>query len=252
MTTTRQASWTATQGGASMIALGESAQIAVLGGGTALVDAAVARLARLDRLWDGRRSQSDLARLRHRPGVVVPVAAETVLLVTLAARAPLELAMVPGRVGEAIGEPAPDRRYAGWTNAVADPRHCLAGVPDSAVDLASLARGLAADLVVSALLDGGATGAMVSVGDCVRVGGQSPDARGWEISPRPGLPGGLLLHRGGAAWPASPGWGGGVDGLGSPVFAPQAWRAQALAAAPAMASAGGRRHPAGTRAAAGS
>ena len=221
--------------GVWITALGRPVHVAVLGGGQALIDQALTRLEYLDRLWNPGRSRSDLARLRHRAGVVVPVAPETVLLVALAARASLELAVPPW----AEGESTRDRGTAGWQDAVADPRHGLAGVSGTAADLTGLARGLAADIVVGALLDSGAAGVMVSVGSCVRVGGGVPDCRGWVVPPRAGLPTGAVLYEGAAAWPDVPSSGSGAasvagrrpNGRSWPACAGQAWRACALVAA---------------------
>jgi thiamine biosynthesis lipoprotein len=63
--------------------------------------------------------------------------------------------------------------------------------PGVRLDLGGIAKGAAADLVVSRLFDAGADGACVNVGGDIRVEGTAPTAAGWII----GLEFGGELHR---------------------------------------------------------
>jgi thiamine biosynthesis lipoprotein len=82
-----------------------------------------------------------------------------------------------------------------------DPAHRIVRLPAStAIDAGGIGKGLAADLVVEALLAGGAPGALVEIGGDLRVGGTPPDA-GWliEIDTAIPTPARVTLQSGGIA-----------------------------------------------------
>jgi hypothetical protein len=207
--------------------LSRAAHIALVGGDPGLLEDARARLAYLHLLWDNDSRHADVVRLRDRPGVVVDVAPETVLLVALAVEA--------AHVGPSVGT-APSGTAAGaptelLQDVVIDARHGRVGVPGAVdLDLPGLARALAADLVVADLVDAGVAGALVTVGDCSRAEGAAPARDGWLVPAAGGL---YRLHRGGIATTRSGGTDapGGSSGDAVAIVSEEAWRAYALARA---------------------
>jgi hypothetical protein len=227
--------------------LGRAAHIALVGGDPGLLEDARARLAYLHVLWDNDSRHADVVRLHNRPGVVVDVAPETVLLVALA----VEAAHVGRSVGSAPSGTAPSGTAPSGTAARAsteplddvliDARHGRVGIPGAVdLDLPGLARALAADIVVADLVDAGVAGALVTVGDCSRVEGAAPARDGWLVPAAGGL---YRLHRGGIATtrsgaPDAPGRSSGdavaigrSSGDAVAIVSEEAWRAYALARA---------------------
>jgi thiamine biosynthesis lipoprotein len=104
------------------------------------------------------------------------------------------------------------------------------------LDLGAIGCGFATDLAAADLLHGGATGALVSIGKDVRVGGEPPRAEGWfvdiEDPHQPGSLGRLRLREGAIATAAGPS-GAAANGVASvTVVAGEAWWAQVVARAP--------------------
>ncbi len=190
--------------------MGTEADIEILAGDDDLVDRAVDRLAELEQLWSRFIPGSELSRLNAAKGAR-SVGPDTALLVELAALAwsrtggrfdpttgPALVAAgydrsfdrlestardLPGQgrdpsaVGESSGS-APAPGCAG-VSVVADLG--VVHLPDGVtIDPGGIGKGLAADLVATELVDGGADGALVSVGGDLRVRGRAPHG-GWAV-----------------------------------------------------------------------
>ena len=76
-----------------------------------------------------------------------------------------------------------------------DRAHTVRLPPGVFFDPGGIGKGLAADLVVCALLTRGAAGACVSIGGDVRVSGDAPEGRGWVIEVEHPLPGARPVGR---------------------------------------------------------
>jgi thiamine biosynthesis lipoprotein len=87
---------------------------------------------------------------------------------------------------EAIGEPTRSRPACpspGCAGIVLDPVVRAVTLPHGVgLDAGGIGKGLAADLVVDALLDAGARGALVELGGDVRVAGEPPDGSTWHVA----------------------------------------------------------------------
>lgn len=161
---------------------------------------AARRCVDLERRWT-RFAPSEVTRLNRRTGVPVDVSWETRRLVE-ASRTAWEAtggAFDPTILGSleaagydrSIGELDPDDPR---PVAAAAPAPGLGGVfvwedqgrvmlPDGvAIDPGGIGKGLAADLVVEALLDRGAAGALVNLGGDTRVAGRPPTGQEWVVS----------------------------------------------------------------------
>jgi thiamine biosynthesis lipoprotein len=69
----------------------------------------------------------------------------------------------------------------------------VAGPAAVAVDPGGIGKGLAADLVAGALIEAGATGALVSVGGDLAMAGSPPEPAGWRIEVEQPVDGGGVL-----------------------------------------------------------
>jgi thiamine biosynthesis lipoprotein len=234
------------------------------------------RVDELERRWSRFLPTSEISLLNQRAGAPVAVSDETVLLVTLAMAA---WEMTAGRfdptVGAALSAYGYDRDFALVAQAPTvsaappDPRpapgpagitveaeaHTVTLPAGVTFDPGGIGKGLAADLVVEALVDAGAAGALVNLGGDLRVAGEPPDGDGWSISlPDPVRPERELarfsLPDGGVAtssrlhrwWPTttgpahhlldpSTGRPSTTATVAATVVADRAWRAEALAKA---------------------
>jgi thiamine biosynthesis lipoprotein len=258
--------------------MGTRAHIATVHGDAGLIEDAAARLRELHRLWTRFEHDSDVGRMNAGHGRPVHVAPETVLLVGLALEA---WTMTDGRydpsVLPAVLAAGYDRDFAELTEdtvgsgEAAPARGCAGVVVDAAastvtipigrsIDVGGIAKGLAADLVVADLLDGGAIGACVNIGGDLRVEGSSPKAGGWVVGvehPRAHFLLGCLRLRSGAVATSSRvkrSWGPATarrhhiidPSTGRPadtgvqavtVVADEGWHAEALATAAFLAGA---------------
>ncbi|MDX6287981.1 MAG: FAD:protein transferase [Frankiales bacterium] len=179
--------------------MGTQAHIAAVHGDAGLIEDAASRLTDLHRLWTRFEEASDVSRINAGAGHPVAVSPETVLLVGLALDAweqtdgrydpsvlPALLATGYDRdfaelddttVGSGEGSPAP-----GCAGVLVDVAASTVTVPAGhTIDVSGIAKGLAADLVVADLLEGGAIGACVNIGGDLRVEGSSPKPGGWII-----------------------------------------------------------------------
>lgn len=180
-------------------AMGNTADITVVGGGGHLLDAAAHRIEELESRWSRFRAGSDISRLNASDGRPVPVHRDTVLLVRylVAAQAITRRAFDP-TLGPALAR-------LGYRASRTDPRltssfhpRGVAGTdltgtriaerfgevtlpPTATLDPGGLGKGLAADLVASMLLERGADGACVSIGGDIRCAGRGPVDGHWTV-----------------------------------------------------------------------
>ncbi len=200
---------------ASWRAMGSDAEVVVVGGAGELVELAIARIAELEQRWSRFRPDSEVTRLNQHAGSVVPVSADTVILVIHLVQA--------WRATRGAFDPTllPDLMDLGYTASRDDPRRISPALPPStrprvsrasgvgpfaardlegigvdpdvglvhlptgvSLDPGGLGKGLAADLVTGELLECGADGAMVSLGGDLRVRGAAPAGPGWVVGIR--------------------------------------------------------------------
>lgn len=238
-------------------AMGRDARVVVIGGPPRLDERARHLVEVLERKWSRFRSGSEVSRINATSGRAVVVSPETYGLVARAVGAwratggRFDPSLPAGAVRAAGDVPSP-----GCARVELDPRLRSVKVPAGVrLDVSGIAKGFAADLVVSDLVQGGAGGALVSIGADVRVAGEPPRPEGWFVDVddplRPGSLGRLRLREGAvstcAAEVAAPGAGEpvGLDRLRDPrsgapvatgiaavtVVAGEAWWGQALARA---------------------
>ncbi len=176
-------------------------------------------LADLEGRWslDGRHSE--VARLDRNRGVALAVSADTLLLAGLAGLQ---------------GQPWAGPRQRG---VLVDARHGVVGLSgDGPWHITPLAAALAADLVVTDMIEAGADGACVRIGTAVRAEGASPRGAGWLTTApraRTGRPGAVLRLRQGAVVTARrhlSDESGDDRPRAVSVVTDHAWRAQALVA----------------------
>ena len=178
--------------------MGTQAHLITVHGDPDLLDEARNRLIDLHRRWTRFEPDSEVSRINAGAGTSVQVSPETVLLVGLAVTA---WAWTDGRfdptVLPALIAAGYDRDFAAIDpaaiNDTALPAHGCAGVTvdaerstvtipaGTALDFGGIAKGLAADLIVTDLLDGGAIGACVNIGGDRRAAGVSPKRGGWLV-----------------------------------------------------------------------
>lgn len=179
--------------------MGSSVDVTVVGGSAELLEQAREDIARLEQCWSRFLTHSDISRLNNAAGSPLHVDPATIVLLqamvdgwraTDGAFDPTLLAPLVG-LGYAASwhDPAAvtslpsgaslrgnldELRIDAGNNVVAAPIGlCL--------DPGGIGKGLAADLVVSRLLDAGADGASVSIGGDVCVGGAAPQPGGWLV-----------------------------------------------------------------------
>lgn len=189
--------------------MGTSARVVVVGGARYQLDYAQARLADLERRWSPLLPTSELSRLNASTGAPILVSRDTFDLVAFA---------VEGwySTGGRFDPTGPSVH--GW----ADVGLCRATStvtlpPGVVLALDGIARGRAADLVATELVERGARGARVDIGGAVRVVGAPPDADGWLVD----LPGARIAIPHGAV----------ATSADVTVMADEAWRAEVLAEA---------------------
>lgn len=184
-------------------AMGTHLRLALVGARPGAVDRAAAHVTAIERRWSRFRPSSELARLNeHRR---LAVSDDTVVLVTSMIEAwRVTAGLCDASVGSAI-------RALGYVRTFGDlaptdesdtelaSTRCAALVPGLAdvevhggtvtlprgvmLDPGGIGKGLAADLVASALVDDGwAAGALVSLGGDLRVVGDPPHELGWRVA----------------------------------------------------------------------
>jgi thiamine biosynthesis lipoprotein len=180
-------------------------------GAAALLAHAWAHIEVLEGEWSRFRPDSEVSVLNRCNGAPVVVSADTFCLVAHAVAA---WQMTDGRfdptTGAALAALGYDRDFAevtrtqlpspttgdpapapGAAEIELDPERSAVRLPAGvSFDPGGIGKGLAADLVVDALLDAGALGALVNIGGDLRSAGDPPDADGWRVSvPDPLQPG---------------------------------------------------------------
>lgn len=175
-----------------------------------LLAGAWAHIERLEGRWSRFLPGSEVNALNRRSGAPVAVSADTFTLVSHAVAA---WRLTDGRfdptVGAAVAALGYDRDFAAMSGVTArsaaadagpapgpagidlDPERSTVTLPAGvSIDPGGIGKGLAADLVAEALLDAGASGALVNLGGDLRAAGEAPDGDGWPISlPDPVRPG---------------------------------------------------------------
>lgn len=201
--------------------MGSEAHLVSVHGEPGLLDEAHDRLLDLHHRWSRFEPNSEVSRINAAAGQQVEVSAETVLLVGLAVagwegtNGLFDPAVLPALVAAGY-----DRDFAalsvaadsalpvvptpspGCAGVEIDVARSLVRVPAGvSLDFGGVAKGLAADMVVTDLLDGGVAGACVNIGGDLRAEGVSPHRGGWlvGVEPPPGVGTlGTLRIRGGA------------------------------------------------------
>ncbi|HTN80546.1 MAG TPA: FAD:protein FMN transferase [Acidimicrobiales bacterium] len=199
--------------------MGSSAHVIVVGGHPNLPARARDRLHELETRWSRFLPTSEVSRLNESSGEQLAVSSETRLLVSRAieghrfTRGRFDATVLPAVV--AAGYDRTFDSMAGRSAAVSSNAVVLGSegieVDDVggtvrlprgvAFDPGGIGKGLAADLVVAALLELGASGACVNVGGDLRVAGEPPDGDVWRVDvddPRGGLSLGVVALTDGA------------------------------------------------------
>ncbi len=183
--------------------MGTSAHISVIGDETVVdgaLDHGFERLVELEQRWSRFLPGSEVSQLNRSSGSPVVVSEETYRLIDAAVVAwhktdglfdpTIEATMAAAGYDRSFGEidsavtertashraaPTPaDIELAPYTRSVKLP-------DDVTIDLGGIAKGAAADLVVSELRAGGAEGCCINIGGDLRVDGATPRAQGWLI-----------------------------------------------------------------------
>jgi thiamine biosynthesis lipoprotein ApbE len=157
---------------------GYRAYVGLVGPHPSVLDDARTHLADLERRWSPDGRDSEVARLNRDRGVAMAVSPDTLLLAGLAGRQ---------------GQPWAGLRQ---RDVLVDARHGVVGLSgDGPWRVTALAAALAADLVVTDMIEAGADGACVRIGTAVRAEGTSPRGAGWLTTApraRTGTPGAVL------------------------------------------------------------
>ncbi len=182
--------------------MGCDAHVIVVDGPAGLLDRAVGRIAELESRWSRFDAASELSRLNASAGHSVEVSEDTRLLLERCLQGgDLTGGAFDATVLEAVIAAGYDRtfeeldRTAGSGVGTVPVIRSLSEEPavellpgaarlraGVGIDSGGIGKGLAADLVVAELLDGGAAGACVNLGGDLRVAGWSPSGDGWTIA----------------------------------------------------------------------
>jgi thiamine biosynthesis lipoprotein len=163
-------------------------------------DRARSRLEELEQRWSRFLPSSDVSRLNGAPGAMVIVSADTLCLIAMMKEAwrvsggrydPTLLSAInaagysasydgSGRASSTAGAATCGSSIADVT---VDPATSSATVPAGVgIDPGGIGKGLAADMVVTELLQGGTGGALVSVGGDLAAAGEPPTPEGWHVA----------------------------------------------------------------------
>ena len=180
-------------------AMGCAVDVVIVGGAPDLLDQARTSIDHLEQRWSRFLADSDISRLNHAAGSTIHVDPATVVLMqamldgwraTAGVFDPTLLApLVSLGYGASWHDPGAvtslpnGALLRGDLNALSvDRRRNMVGVPQGmCLDAGGIGKGLAADLVVGHLIDGGANGALVSIGGDVSMRGEAPQAGGWLV-----------------------------------------------------------------------
>lgn len=178
-------------------AMGSDVHVIVVASDSSLLAAATARIASLEQRWSRFIATSEISELNRRAGDDVAVSADTVLLVKRAIDAwrftgggfdPTVLGdVIRAGYDRSFDELGPETRSVssvlgrGCTDIVV--RDATVRLPRGVgFDPGGIGKGLAADLVVAEVMDGGAEGVCVNLGGDLRVRGRSPGADTWTVA----------------------------------------------------------------------
>lgn len=183
-------------------AMGSQVDIAVLDGPASSLDAGRRLVDHLEGAWSRFLQDSEISRMNRAGGEWVPISTATRALLGLMQEGHdasdglfdptvLEAVMAAG-YDRSVTWPGPGRPMSrldgrgapgtapGLGSLVID--HGRARIASGVgVDPGACGKGLAADMVVAAVLEAGAAGVLVSVGGDVAAGGATPDDRGWGV-----------------------------------------------------------------------
>lgn len=156
-------------------------------------------LQRLESLWSRFIPTSDVSRINMGAGQEVEVAPETILLIETMRQAwsdtqgrydPTILPVLIAN-GYAVSKCSPDHRtvlpdgpyHLGAMGEIRVDRisSTVTSPVGVAIDPGGIGKGLAADIAVGSLLEGGAAGALVSIGGDMSVDGEPPEPSGWRV-----------------------------------------------------------------------
>jgi len=218
-------------------AMGREARVVVLSGPPRFDERARHLVEVMERKWSRFRSGSEVSRLNATNGRAVVVSPETFALVE---RAIAAWRVTGGRYDPTVAAVASGGapRFAsspGCSRVELDARLRSVRVPAGVhMDLGAIGSGFATDLTVADLVDGGAAGALVSIGKAVRVAGEPPRSEGWFVDIddplQAGSLGRLRLREGAITTALGPtGRGNGIASV--TVVAGEAWWSQVVAKA---------------------
>jgi thiamine biosynthesis lipoprotein len=178
--------------------MGTTCCVTVVGGDARLLEAARRRVDDLEAKWSRFREDSEISRLNRRSGQPTGLSPDSFLLVDHAVAGwratggrydPTVLRAVEAAGYDRSFEQVPAEQTArppappapGCAGFVLDPRlRAVTMPPGVGFDPGGIGKGLAADLVVDALLDEGAAGACVDLGGDGRMAGEPPPG-GWRV-----------------------------------------------------------------------
>jgi thiamine biosynthesis lipoprotein len=179
--------------------MASEAQVILVDPAPGAADHARGRLEELERRWSRFRPDSEIARLATAPGAWVPVSGDTITLLTAMRRAwRLTHRRYDPTVLDAINAAGYTRSVdgSGRVSVQAAPAAARVSLDDMTIDSAlsaaivpagfgldpgGIGKGLAADIVVTELLEEGTAGALVSVGGDLAAAGRAPTAEGWYV-----------------------------------------------------------------------
>ena len=178
-------------------AMGSDAHLVVVGGPDGVLEAAARRIEQLEQRWSRFIATSEICELNRRAGHDVTVSVETALLVERAIDAwrltgggfdPTVLGAVL-RAGYDVSfddMPADKARSASPLLIGCTDIHVEGSIvrlpAGTGFDPGGIGKGLAADLVMTDVLDAGAAGACVNLGGDLRVAGSSPTGDAWTVA----------------------------------------------------------------------
>lgn len=179
--------------------MASAAQVILVDPAPGAADHARSRLEELERRWSRFRPDSEIARLNTVTEAWVPVSSDTITLLTAMRRAwRLTHRRYDPTVLGAINAAGYTRSVdgSGRVSVQAGPAAAKASLDDMTIDSAlsavilpaglgldpgGIGKGLAADIVVTELLEEGTGGALVSLGGDLSAGGRAPAVEGWCV-----------------------------------------------------------------------
>ena len=180
--------------------MASDAHVVLVGPAAGAAQYARRRLEELERLWSRFRPSSDVSRLNETPEAFIVVSPDTLELLATMKQAwnltggrydPTLLAAINAagysRSHDGSGRRSSSAGPAASACTIADvalhPASSAVVVPAGlGIDPGGIGKGLAADVVVTELLDRGTAGALVGVGGDLAAAGRTPEADGWQVA----------------------------------------------------------------------